>query len=87
MMDPKVFLGEQRRRLTGAVMTHLEREIYPSITAEQQRTLRAKVLAAVGAYHDNCLDIIKSLSGDGEVRNEIAIELLRDLLAEARDGR
>jgi len=74
-------LIEQRKRLTGAIMTHAERNMYEGMSQAQQRAFRDKVLASVGAYHDTCLDILKASINDTSVVNEDALTLLTDIHA------
>ena len=72
-------LNEQRRRLTGALMQYLEANVYQHLTDTQQRELRRRVIAAIGQYHDTCLDMLKASVADGSVLNEDAIELIARL--------
>ena len=73
-------LIEQRRRLVGSLMDHMEKQVYPSLTMEQRKALREKVLSSVGSYHDTCLDILKASVNDGsEIVNELAVQALSDL--------
>lgn len=70
---------EQRRRLVGSLMEHLERHVYPSLAREQQQALRSKVMSSVGVYHDFILDVLKASISDGSVVNESALELLAEI--------
>lgn len=70
---------EQRRRLVGSLMEHLERHVYPSLTREQQQAVRTKVMASVGVYHDFILDVLKASISDGSVTNDVALEMLADI--------
>lgn len=70
---------EQRKRLVGSLMEHLERNVYPSLAPEQRTALRQKVLQSVGAYHDFILDVLKASVSDGSVVNESALELLAEI--------
>lgn len=70
---------EQRKRLVGSLMEHLERHVYPSITPAQQQAVRQKVLSSVGAYHDFILDVLKASVSDGSVTNERALEMLAEI--------
>jgi hypothetical protein len=71
-------LIEQRKRLTGTLMKYLEAQVYPTLNPRQRTELRDKVLAAIGAYHDTCLDILKASVDDGSEQNVLAMEF-RDL--------
>jgi hypothetical protein len=71
-------LIEQRKRLTGTLMKYLEVNVYPTLSPKQRTELRDKVLAAIGAYHDTCLDILKASVDDGFEQNQLAMEV-RDL--------
>ena len=73
------FAIEQRKRLVGSIMTHAERSLYPHLPPEVQREFRDKVMAAVGAYHDATLDMLKASISDGSVVNERALELLQEI--------
>lgn len=72
-------LNEQRRRLIGNVMQYLEGHVYTRLSPDEQRELRRRILAAVGAYHDVCLDMLKASIEDGSVVNEEALRLLAQL--------
>lgn len=81
-------LTEQRKRMVGSLMGYLEREVYPCLSAPQQRALRDKVLAATAPYHDICLDMLKASVNDGSVVNEEALRLLHQLNDRlSREGR
>jgi hypothetical protein len=75
-------LIEQRKRLTGSIMVHAEKNIYPQLTLAQQRAFREKVLASVGAYHDTCLDILKASVSDGSLVNAEALSLITAIHAD-----
>lgn len=70
---------EQRKRLVGSLMEHLERNVYPVLSPDQRTALRQKVLQSVGAYHDFILDVLKASVSDGSVTNEHALELLAEI--------
>lgn len=70
---------EQRKRLVGSLMDHMEKRVYPYLPGEERTALRQKVLQSVGAYHDFILDCLKASINDGTTSNEAALELLRDL--------
>lgn len=70
---------EQRRRLVGSLMEHVERHVYPSLSKDQQQALRAKVMSSVGVYHDFILDVLKASVSDGSITNEHALELLAEI--------
>lgn len=72
---------EQRKRLVGSLMEHLERHVYPSLSKDQQIAVRQKVLSSVGAYHDFLLDVLKASVSDGSVTNDVALELLAEINA------
>ena len=72
-------LMEQRRRAVGSIMSHAERELFPSLTPKQRQEFRDKVLASVGVYHDTCLDILKASVDDGIVPNGVLLEKLAEL--------
>lgn len=72
-------LVEQRGRLIGSILGHVEREVYPKLDPEARSLLRQKVLTSVGVYHDTVLDILKASVNDGAVVNEEALRLLADL--------
>lgn len=69
-------LNEQRRRLIGNLMQYIESNVYEHMPEHEQRELRKRVLTAVGAYHDVCLDLLKASIDDGSVVNEDALRLL-----------
>ena len=79
-------LIEQRKRLIGSIMAHAEKNLWADLSPTQQRALREKVLSAVGAYHDTCLDILKASVNDGFVVNEEALQLLRDIHTKVGNG-
>lgn len=72
-------LNEQRRRLIGNLMQYLESHVYEHLSDHEQRELRKRVLTAVGAYHDVCLDMLKASIDDGSVVNEEALKLMARL--------
>ena len=69
-------LNEQRRRAIGTLMQYMEQNIYEHLTVAEQRELRARVLGAVGQYHDTCLDMLKASVNDGTLMNEDTAQLL-----------
>lgn len=71
--------GEQRKRLVGSLMDHIEKQVNPHLPAEGRKALRDKVLSSVGAYHDFVLDVFKASVNDGSVTNEAALEILREI--------
>jgi hypothetical protein len=75
----KALAIEQRKRLVGSLMEHVERHVYPHLTQPQQKALRDKVMQSVGSYHDVVLDMLKASVNDGSMVNEHALELLADL--------
>lgn len=72
-------LIEQRKRLAGSVMGYAEKTLFDRMTPPEQRAFREKVLSAVGAYHDTCLDILKASVNDGSVVNAEALTLLTEI--------
>lgn len=72
-------LNEQRRRLIGNLMQYLEANVYAHLNEYEQRELRKRVLTAVGAYHDVCLDMLKASINDGTMVNEDAQRLMATL--------
>lgn len=79
-------LIEQRKRVVSSVMTHLERNVFPKLSEAEQRATRDKVLAAIGVYHDTCLDVLKASVNDGSVINEQALELISEIHRKVTDG-
>lgn len=83
----KNLLAEQRKRAVGNLMRYIESQIYPVLTPAQRSELRAKVIGAIGQYHDTCLDILKASVDDGGMVNEEALLMLTRMesaLAEVR---
>lgn len=72
----KDFLRARKDRATGAIMGHLERQIFPALTREQQQSVRQCVIDALNTYHDSVLDLVKA---DDSVRNERVLEILERL--------
>lgn len=77
-------LIEQRKRLSASVLSYCEQHVYKSLEPRQQRDLREKVLTAVGAYHDVCLDMLKATVNDGSIPNEDLIQAIADLHTDVR---
>lgn len=77
----KNLMVEQRRRLVGSLMDHIEKRVYPHLPPEVRTELRTKVLQCVGAYHDVVLDCLKASVNDGSVANDAALELLQQVHA------
>lgn len=69
---------EQRKRLVASLMEYLEQNVYTHLTRGEQRSLRAKVMDAVGSYHDFVLDILK-VNRDGMVQNEESLRLIKQV--------
>lgn len=67
--------GEQRSRLVGSILGHVERELWVKLTAAERKAIREKVLASVGVYHDFVLDCLRA-ANKGSVVNEEALRLL-----------
>lgn len=72
-------LAEQRKRMVGTLMQHIEREVYPHLDPSSQVRLRKVVLSSTSAYHDMCLDMLKASVSDGTVINDEAARLLARL--------
>lgn len=70
---------EQRKRLVGSLMDHIEKQVNPHLSPETRKALRDKVLQSVGAYHDFVLDVFKASVNDGSITNEAALEILREI--------
>jgi hypothetical protein len=94
MQFARNMLNEQRRRLVGNLMTYIEANVYRHLSPDEQRELRKRVLTAVGAYHDVCIDMLKASIDDGSIVNEDAVRLMSqlsrqmaDLRSEFADGR
>lgn len=68
------FLKARRDRALGTILGYAERELYPTLSVDQQKAFRGLVIEAINGYHDSVLDLVKSDSGD--VRNEEIIALL-----------
>lgn len=66
-----------RQRLVATIMQYAEQKLYPKLTATERNALREKVLQAVGAYHDNVLDLLRASVDDGTLKvNEAALEAI-----------
>lgn len=72
----KNLLAEQRRRMVASLMQHIEAHVYPHLPERERVELRQKVLTTTSAYHDICLDVLKSSVSDGSVVNEEAMRVL-----------
>jgi len=72
-------LNEQRKRAVGSLMQYLEANVYDRLSIEEQKELRARVLGAIGQYHDTCLDMMKASVNDGTLINEDAVRMLTKL--------
>lgn len=70
---------EQRKRLVGSLMDHLERQVYPHVPKTVQVALRQKVLQSVGVYHDFVVDCLKASVADGVLVNEALLEKLDEI--------
>jgi len=83
--DPFVaIVGEQRKRLVGAVLGHAEREFYADLTVEQQKAFRAKVLTSASAFSDFVIDVVRGIS-QGMYVNEDAMRMLAEINAQVRN--
>ena len=72
---------EQRKRLVGSLMDHLEKRVYPHLPEAERTALRTKVMQSVGAYHDFILDVLKASVSDGMTGNDEALSLLQQIHA------
>lgn len=87
-------MGEQRKRAIGALMNHIEREVYPLLDDRQKRALRDRVIGAITQYHDTALDVLKASVDDGtSIINHDALVMLsrmdgnlRELARQVSDG-
>lgn len=79
MQFARNLLNEQRRRLVGNLMTYIETNVYRHLSPDEQRELRKRILTAVGAYHDVCIDMLKASIDDGSMVNEDALKLMARL--------
>lgn len=78
------FLKARRDRALGTILGYAEREVWPTLSVDQQRAFRALVIEALNGYHDAVLDLVKSDSG--EVRNEEILTLLEDINRTVSNG-
>lgn len=69
----KDFLKRRRDRAVGTILGFAEREIFDSLSEEQQQKLRRVVLDACNGYHDSVLDLVNA---DDSTRNDEVIALL-----------
>lgn len=72
-------LNEQRKRLVGAIMQHLEQNVFDRLAPAEREEVRRKVLSAASQYHDVCLDMLKASVNDGTEINEEALALLAQI--------
>ncbi len=87
MADPIVgIVGEQRKRLVGAILGHAEREFYPDLTAEQQQAFRRKVLASASTFSDFVIDVVRG-SAQGVWVNDEVVGLLAEINTQVRNLR
>jgi len=78
-------LGEQRKRLTGAIMSHAEQTFYDRLSVKERNEFRDKVLSGISQYHDTVLDILKSSVDDGSFMvNEEALRMITQIHAAVR---
>ncbi len=73
----KDFLKKRRDRLVGSILGYAERELFRSLSVEQQKKLRQIVLDAANGYHDSVLDLLGA--DDGVVRNDELVRLLGEM--------
>lgn len=76
-VEVRDFLKARRDRALGTILGYAEREVYGSLTRDEQQAFRGLVMEAINGYHDAVLDLVKSDSGD--VHNEEILDLLRRL--------
>lgn len=74
-------LGEQRKRAVASVMSAIESRVNGRLSPDEMAELRKQVLAALNAYHDTSLDILKSSVDTGTQVNEEALRLIADFNA------
>ena len=79
MQFVKRMLIERRQRLVGTLMRYMEDEIYPKLSEPERKDLRRRVLTAVDAYHEVCLDLLKASIDDGMSINDEAVRMLSRL--------
>lgn len=85
MADPVVaIVGEQRKRLVGAILGHAEREFYADLTDEQQKAFRAKVLTSASSFSDFVIDVVRGVS-QGSWVNDEAMRLLAEINTQVRN--
>jgi hypothetical protein len=75
---------EQRKRLVAMVMDHFEKQVLPLVPQAQRaatkEAFRAKVMDAVGRYHDYTLDALKAATATSDnVVNEHYLTLLQEI--------
>lgn len=77
-------LGEQRKRLVGSILGHVESaDWYTHLDADDRDDLRDVVLEAVGRFYDLTRDLHAVLRDEG-VTNERSVELLESIYREVR---
>lgn len=74
-IDAKKFLENRRRRALGSILGYAEREVYPTLSKDQQLAFRDVVMSSLNSYHDTTLDLFKS-EDFGTIRNEEVFALL-----------
>lgn len=79
MQFVKKMLIERRQRLVGTLMRYIEEEVYPKLSEQERKDLRRRVLTAIDAYHEVCLDMLKASVNDGTMLNDEAARLLARL--------
>lgn len=73
-------LLNQRKRVVGSIMNHAESAFWEKLTPQERTAFRQIVLQSVGAYHDTCLDMVKSSVDDGSlIVNEEAMRMIEDI--------
>jgi hypothetical protein len=70
------FLKRRRDRAVGSILGFAERELFASLTVEQQQAFRRVVLDAANGYHDSVLDLVKAEDG---IRNDVVVEAIERL--------
>lgn len=77
-------IGERRKRLVASILGHAEREFFTSLTPEQQRDFRRKVLSSIDDFADLMRDVLK-ISSEDVILNQHAVDLLESLHSQQRD--
>jgi hypothetical protein len=82
-VQARAMLTNVHRRAVGALMRYVESAPwYDKLTRTEQVALRQKVIDTINVYHDNCLDVVRSLDTDEISTNVRALELLESINAQ-----